>query len=69
MTIRSRSTTEILTSACLHDDCVHPMLMVYRTAVLIIGNTYELQATWAALWAMSIGRAEVANQKERNEYG
>lgn len=60
--IRTRSTTEILASACLRDCTTLQLFATYRTAVLVIGSTYELESTWAALWTMFIGRAEITHQ-------
>jgi len=64
--IRARSTTEILATTWLHDRA-RPRLTRYPIAVLIIGSTYELQSSWAALWTMSIGRAKITNYEESNE--
>lgn len=62
ITIRSRSTAEILATTWRQDRAV-PMLATYSVAVLIIGSTYELQSTWAALWTMAIGRAEISKPR------
>lgn len=68
ITIRSRSTAEILATTWRQDQAV-PMLATYSVAVMIIGSTYELQLTWAALWTMAIGRAEISNHEESNDFG
>lgn len=60
--LRAKSTVEILASACLHECSTLPALMAYRRAVLVVGSTYELQSSWAALWTMFIGSAEIINQ-------
>jgi len=35
------------------------MINTFDEAVLLVGRTYELESTWAALWTMSIGRAPI----------
>ncbi|GAB3917772.1 hypothetical protein GCM10011575_41810 [Microlunatus endophyticus] len=35
------------------------MINAFSEAVLLVGRTYELESTWAALWTMSIGRAPI----------
>ena len=69
LAIHRRSTIEALASTCLPHSCAWPLLTSYPEAVLIIGSTYELQSTWAALWSMSIGRAEIINHKECHGFG
>lgn len=59
--IRSTSTATILASACLPDRRVLPMLASYGAAALIVGSTYELESTWAALWTMFVGTAKINN--------
>lgn len=64
--VRSKSSPDVIATTCLQGST--SMLAAYPSAVLITGSTYELQSTWAALWAMSIGRADVTDSEERHEY-
>jgi hypothetical protein len=64
--VRSKSTSDVIATTCLPGST--PVLAAYLSAVLITGSTYELQSTWAALWAMSIGRADITNSEERHEH-
>jgi hypothetical protein len=56
--LHSRS-TPVIATACLQGSM--RMLAAHPYAILVVGSTYELQSTWAALWKMSIGRAKIAS--------
>lgn len=66
--IQRKATTEIVASVRLHVDRAMSLFSSYPAGLIIIGSTYELESTWAALWTMSIGRVKLTNQEESNEY-
>lgn len=56
ITIRERAGMIMATTSL---GCGPDLISGYADAVLLVGHTYELESTWAALWTMSIGRVSV----------
>lgn len=57
--IYRQPTGMITATTSLTADHTAKMINTFSEAVLLVGRTYELESTWAALWTMSIGRAPI----------
>ncbi|QGN34484.1 hypothetical protein [Microlunatus sp. Gsoil 973] len=66
--LRTRSTAEVLTTTVVRRRSPESVLGRHGAAALIIGNTYNLESTWAALWTMAIGKAKITTAEEDCEH-
>jgi hypothetical protein len=57
--IYRQGTGMMIATTTLAADHSAKMINTFGEAVVLVGRTYELESTWAALWTMSIGRAPI----------